>query len=982
MNTRESERICLNGLWRFKTLDEGEAESGLFDPSTNDGGWDQMPVPDFWNGGGWFHAFGDHVRRHGYHAGFAPARYPDYHGAAVYRRWVEDTAPSQDGCDVHVVLHFEAVAAGCVVFVNGRDVGRHLGPFDPFEVDVTAVWTRGGRNLIAVRVEDLRMFQRGSSAYRTSYYLVGNGEFNNGAGGIWQSVWVEKRPAGGFRAVRVDTTQNELCLKVERYGGNSVGMIRLNLRDGERVLDEHCFRGDLPRRTIPDVEPWSPDVPKLYTLRLECLDETGVVTERIEKRIGFRHMEIVGREFHLNGRPFYLRGASFPPATLVPEEELYIERYLRMLKENNIQVIHGSKDPIPLKWLEACDRIGMGVIQMSSFTWKTPPWEQANTEVSSIVRNSLGHPCVIMYCLGHESTYPTQWDKSPHTRDQDPREYFGRLAAVVREHGVELPILHDMAFCASHCGGEMDTWTNFWGWYYHTAYNFSRCLEKRSPQEHVYPDAPFQDQTFSDRLKRGEQIAGDKPLIFSEPIGAYSHPEDGHLLQTAFRMRRVGRKPAVEADHARWLADNLEYAADLAEKATHAMRRLRLDYPHVAGQLSFMAGNWMFHPLDVHRMSPKPILRAMGRAYSPVLASMESWQEHFYTGRTHSLSLQVIHDEFLLPILRGELSVRLIRPDGTIETEAEFPEGSTVTVEEGRNVRIDFRLPISSRAETGWYSLVLQCRAGQKEYTSVRKIFLGSDEWVHQPVSSCREFDLFDPVGESSKVLDAVGVSHRRIGIPDVLRGADVPLVVGAYCADHLNEDACNALRKQVFQGRRVLVLEQKAPVRGVVGIGRNESYRRTPAFLPDNTLTLTREFTWGCTNRNSFEYDDFVYLSHPEHPVFQGLDSTLMRHWGQDTVLIGSYLQSTDLVFPDDYREDGYINNYRTRCPANIQPLAECFLYCRDMAAAEIHYGDGVFLLSQLEAHRHLDEDPVAARYLFNLIRYISDADRKAVGG
>lgn len=968
------ERISLNGLWRFKILSPG-AEGGCYDPATDDSLWEQMPVPDFWNGGGWFHAFGDHIRRHGYHAGFAPARYPDYHGVAVYRRWVNDSAVSQNGPAPRVVLHFEAVAAGCTLYVNGRDVLRHLGPFDPFECDVTDAWKPGEPNLLALRVEDLRMFQHGSDTYRASYYLIGNGEFCNGAGGIWQSVWLEKRPANGFRSVQIDTRQRDLHLQLELYDADFPRTFRLTLLDGERVVHEHSFRQTALRREIPEAEPWSPDSPQLYTLRLECLDEAGANVDRVERWIGFRHLEIVGKEFRLNGRPFFLRGASFPPATMIPEDKAYIERYLRMLKEHNIQVLHGSKEPLPTPWLEACDRIGLCVIQMSSFTWKTPPLDQARAELASLVRNSLGHPCVILYCLGHESSYPTQWDKSPHTQHLPPREYFEQLAQVVRGFGVELPILHDMAFCASRCGGEIDTWTNFFGWYYHTAYNFSRCLEKLSPQEHVYPDAPLEDRTFSDRLKRGAEISGERPLIFSEPIGAYSHPEDGHLLQTAFRMRRVGRKPALEADRPRWLEANLEYAADLAERATHAMRRLRLEYPHVAGQLSFMAGNWLFHPLDAARMTPKPILKALGRANSPVLPSLESWQEHFYAGRTHSLTLQVIHDEFLLPVLHGEVIVHLLRSDGMIVSEAEFPEGSSVTVEEGRNVRVAFRLSIPAEARTGWHRLVLRCRTSEKEYASERKVFVASEEWVRRPLDDCGEFELYDPAGETRNTLLALNVPCRTLDANGFVQPSNLPLVIGAGCLDSLeaNPALCHALREQVFGGRRVLVLEQKAPVRGTAGIGRNESFRRRSTFLPDRTLTLTREFTWGCTNRNSFEYDDVVHPARQEHPIFDGLDALLLRRWGQDTILISSYLQSAELVFPPGYREDGYVNDYRTRCPPNITPLAECFLYCRDMAAAEIRHGKGLFLWSQLEAHRHWRDDPVAARYLLNLIRAIS---------
>ena len=91
-----------------------------------------------------------------------------------------------------------------------------------------------------------------------------------------------------------------------------------------------------------------------------------------------------------------------------------------------------------------------------------------------------------------------------------------------------------------------------------------------------------------------------------------------------------------------------------------------------------------------------------------------------------------------------------------------------------------------------------------------------------------------------------------------------------------------------------------------------------------------------------------------------------------RDTVLVSSYLQSTKRIYRPEYREDGYMDDYRTECPPSVTPLAECFIFLRDMAVGEVRCGAGGFLLSQLEIHRHLADDPVALRFFANLLASI----------
>lgn len=67
----------------------------------------------------------------------------------------------------------------------------------------------------------------------------------------------------------------------------------------------------LARLDVGAVEPWSADVPRLYTVTV------ANATETITLRVGFRRVEVVGDAWLVNGRRVRLRGVNrhdFDPA--------------------------------------------------------------------------------------------------------------------------------------------------------------------------------------------------------------------------------------------------------------------------------------------------------------------------------------------------------------------------------------------------------------------------------------------------------------------------------------------------------------------------------------------------------------------------------------------------------------------------------------------------------------------------------------------
>ena len=61
---------------------------------------------------------------------------------------------------------------------------------------------------------------------------------------------------------------------------------------------------------VPRVNAWSAETPTLYDVTTELIDPRGRVVERVEKRTGFRRVEIIDGNFLVNGRRIMIRGVN------------------------------------------------------------------------------------------------------------------------------------------------------------------------------------------------------------------------------------------------------------------------------------------------------------------------------------------------------------------------------------------------------------------------------------------------------------------------------------------------------------------------------------------------------------------------------------------------------------------------------------------------------------------------------------------------
>ncbi len=325
------------------------------------------------------------------------------------------TLPASDqGKAVRLV--FDGSYYETTVWLNGTEVGRNVYGYTAFGFDLTPLLKPAGQeNVLAVRVvnpgENSRWYS-GSGIYRPVYLEVTSPERI--------TLW-------GVDLSTPDVTADRATVKVkvelENLQAPAAGRIRLRVTgpDGKPAGSAEASVPTDGTNALVQVfvnKPvlWSPDTPVLYRADVELL-AGGKPADLETVHFGIRTLAWNAQQgFLLNGKPIELKGgcvhhdhgplgsASFPAAE---------ERRVAKLKAGGYNAIRCSHNPPAASFLDACDRLGMLVIDEAFDMWNKPNnpedysrffkewWKR---DINAMVRRDRNHPSVIMWSIGNEIT--------------------------------------------------------------------------------------------------------------------------------------------------------------------------------------------------------------------------------------------------------------------------------------------------------------------------------------------------------------------------------------------------------------------------------------------------------------------------------------------------------------------------------------------------------------------------------------------------
>ena len=326
-------------------------------------------------------------------------------------------------------LVFDGVMTDATVTVNGKSAGpMHQGGFTRFRYDITPLVRLGdgteNENVLEVDVAKVSANPQTELAERGGDYWV--------FGGIYRPVWLEALPAQAIDHVAIDArADGSLTADVTLgsvHGGRTDGLTMAALRLDGQVLDaagnpfgaafsQKIAAGGAGRVRIAGrvAEPrlWTAETPNLYTLRLAFRrgEETLHV---VDTRFGFRTFEVrEGQGLFLNGQRILLKGVdrhSFRSETgrALTRENCFEDA--RLIREMNMNAVRMSHYPPDVAFLEACDELGVYVLDELSGWQKAHGTPIGRLLVREMVERDVNHPSILFWDNGNEGGWNRDLD--------------------------------------------------------------------------------------------------------------------------------------------------------------------------------------------------------------------------------------------------------------------------------------------------------------------------------------------------------------------------------------------------------------------------------------------------------------------------------------------------------------------------------------------------------------------------------------------
>lgn len=336
-----------------------------------------------------------------------------------------------------ILLHFGAVDWEAEVFVNGRAVGSHRGGYDPFSFDITeALRPDAADQEIVVAVwdpTDRGPQPRGKQVTRPS------GIYYTPTTGIWQTVWLEAVPRTYIEGLHIvpdfDARTVRVTVRVSPARADAEVAVALTEKpvfEGQatpeamgRVLSTARGKaGEALALTVPAdrFQPWSPESPRLYGLRVELKPAEGEA-DVVLSYCGLRKIAVARDDrgitrLFLNGKPYFQMGVldqGFWPDGLytAPTDEA-LRFDIEATKKLGFTLSRKHVKVEPARWYHWCDRLGLLVWQdMPSGDRSVGPGqgeiqrskesaEQFERELRRMLDSLQPFPCIVMWVVFNE----------------------------------------------------------------------------------------------------------------------------------------------------------------------------------------------------------------------------------------------------------------------------------------------------------------------------------------------------------------------------------------------------------------------------------------------------------------------------------------------------------------------------------------------------------------------------------------------------
>ncbi len=389
-----------------------------------------------------------------------------------------------------MAIRFSAVTQQANIWLDGEPVCEHYGGFLPFSVVIPE--PDAGEHELVVRVDN---------THDGHYTIPSNNLDWFRYGGIPRPVFVELFQGPVYiQSLRL----TPVCRNDEAALNVRAELISLADDPEERhwtlwIDDERVRSGEVTMEpgqaevlmfgvALGAMERWSPDNPRLYTVRLELEDDDLI------DRTGFCEVRVQGDRVLLNGEPLQIVGVNrhedHPDWGCALPEHLML-RDLDLVQEWGANAIRGSHYPNDQRFLDLCDERGI------LFMEEIPLWGYTSQQLSheilvdraaamtwAMVDRDVNHPCIWAWSVLNECATDTL----------EGELLVSRLVETVRDVDRSRPVTY-----ATNRGAR------------------DRCLDLVDLVcLNAYHGWYTDDETWPQFLNRMRSLIGRKPMLVSE----------------------------------------------------------------------------------------------------------------------------------------------------------------------------------------------------------------------------------------------------------------------------------------------------------------------------------------------------------------------------------------------------------------------------------------------------------------------------------
>lgn len=436
-------------------------------------------------------------------------------------------------------LRFDGVYMNTDVWVNEQHVGNQYYGYSTFGYDITEFIKPGETNLVAVQVKTETVTSRwysGSGIYRHVWLVTTSPLHLDNYGTVITTPLVSEQNAD----VSITSTL------VNHTDKDTKAIIKQKILDKDKKIVVQGEKGCMVKKgekiavsqNLAVEQPllWSIDSPNLYSLVTEVMQD-GDIVDCTEETFGIRSIQFdAERGFLLNGKELKLKGGCIhhdngPLGAMAFDRAE--ERKVELHKAAGFNALRMAHNPPSPALLDACDRLGMLVINEAFDVWRYGHFEEDYSkhfdalwkdDLKKMIFRDRNHPSVIMWSIGNEIK---------HNETEEMALLSGKLADYVRTIDNTRPVTAGVNSVSEKKDAYLATLDI-------AGYNYSPkeyvSGHQRHPQQLIYASESYSSEAYDywKAVEKYNWVIGDFVWTSFDYMGEASIGWNGYYLEQSF----------------------------------------------------------------------------------------------------------------------------------------------------------------------------------------------------------------------------------------------------------------------------------------------------------------------------------------------------------------------------------------------------------------------------------------------------------------